>query len=370
MDTVKRLILLQVPTSICNFRCHYCYLAQRDDAFQGNQAEMRYSPLQVATALSTSRLGGPCFINVCAVGETLLTKDIDLYLIELVKAGHYLEIVTNLTITPVLERILSWDSVLLKHVEFKCSFHFLELKKKGLLDTFANNVHKVWAAGASATIEVTPSDELIPYIDVLKEFSMREFGALPQLTIARDDRTKKISRLTNLSPQDYEKTWSVFHSNFWEFKQSVFGVKQKEFCYAGCWSITVSLADGNARRCYYEWVGNIFDNPNAPLPLDPIGKCPIAHCFNAHAFLTFGLIPHKTDVRYGDIRNRIRTDGSEWLQPELKAFFNGYLPEANREWSKSEKRHFLQGKKKTNLRVFLSKHKLYQQFHNLKERLK
>ena len=51
MDSVKRLIMLQVPTSICNFRCHYCYLAQRDIAYQGEQAQMKYSPTQVAAAL-------------------------------------------------------------------------------------------------------------------------------------------------------------------------------------------------------------------------------------------------------------------------------------------------------------------------------
>lgn len=370
MDSVKRLIMLQVPTSICNFRCHYCYLAQRDIAYQGEQAQMKYSPTQVAAALSASRLGGPCFINVCADGETLLTKNIDLYLLELVKEGHYLEIVTNLTITPMIERILSWEPALRKHVEFKCSFHYLELKKKGLLDTFAENVHKIWEAGASATIELVPSDELIPYIEELKSYSMREFGALPQLTIARDDRTKEIKRLTKLSLPEYEKTWSVFHSDFWEFKQSIFGVKQKQFCYAGCWSITVNLANGIARQCYYHALGNIFDDPKAPLPLEPIGKCPIAHCYNGHAFLTFGLIPHQTDVRYGNIRNRVRADGSEWLQPELKAFFNGTLAAANAEWTSKEKRKFTLAKKEKRLREQLSKYRFYQKLHDLKEKIK
>ena len=72
---------------------------------------------------------------------------------------------TNLSYTPNLEKFLSWDKELLKHLEFKCSFNYLELKKKGLLDVFADNVNKIWAAGASANIEITPSDELIPFID-------------------------------------------------------------------------------------------------------------------------------------------------------------------------------------------------------------
>ena len=33
-----------------------------------------------------------------------------------------------------------------------------------MLEQFALNVQKIWDAGASANIEITPSDELIPYI--------------------------------------------------------------------------------------------------------------------------------------------------------------------------------------------------------------
>lgn len=345
MDRVKKLIMLQVPTSICNFRCHYCYLAQRDVSYQGLQADMKYSPEQVAKALSKERMGGPCFINVCADGETLLTKDIDLYLKALVMEGHYLEIVTNLTITPMVRKILSWEKDLLSHVEFKCSFHYLELKKRALLDVFAENVADIWKSGASATIEMTPSDELIPYIDEVITFSMHHFGALPQLTIARDDRTKGIEKLTRLSEEEYKKTWQVFNSTFWDYKNEIFGTKQTRFCYAGCWSITVNIATGEAKRCYYEKIGNIFDDPDKPIPEKPIGICPIAHCYNGHAFLTFGLIPGATDVRYGDIRNRVKNDGSEWLDPALKDFFNSKLNESNVAWSALQEKRLIMKKR-------------------------
>ena len=158
--------------SICNFRCHYCYLAQREEHYQGVQPQMRFTPEEVARAMRQERTGGPCFMNFCADGETLLTKDIDLYIKALVQEGHYAEIVTNLSVNKMLEKILTWDKELLSRVEFKCSFHYLELKKKGLLQRFADNVKKIWENGASANIEVTPTDELIPYIDELKTFSM------------------------------------------------------------------------------------------------------------------------------------------------------------------------------------------------------
>ncbi len=338
LDKIKKIILMGIPMSICNFRCHYCYLAQRDESFQGCQPVMKYSPQQVATALSKERVGGVAFINMCADGETLLTKDIDLYAKELCLQGHYVELVTNLTITSALDKILMWDKELLKHLEFKCSFHYLELKKKKLLNVFAENVNKIWAAGASANIEVTPSDELIPCIDELKEFSMIHFGALPHLTIARNDRTENIERLTKLSYHDYIDTWKQFDSEFWNYKNEIFGVRQNEFCYAGKWSLYVDLSSGKARQCYCgESLGDIFANLENPISEIPICKCRQPHCYNGHALMTLGLIPYATNVRYGDIRNRVKTDRKEWLQPELKSFFNSQLVETNCELTDFQK---------------------------------
>ena len=338
---VKKLIMLHVPTTVCNFRCHYCYLGQRKEAYQGMQAPMEYTPEQVARALSVKRMGGVCFINSCADGETLLTKDIDLYFKAVVEEGHYLEIVTNLTITPMIDKILSWDKNLLKRVEFKCSFHYLELKRTKLLNVFASNVKKIWDSGASVNIEITPSDELIPYIEEVKSFSMEHFGALPHLTIARDDRTKDIVKLTQLSDEEYQEIWGQFESGFWNYKMEIFGKKQEGFCYAGLWSLYVNIANGNAKACYYKSLGNIFEDPTKPIPYKPIGRCPIAHCYNGHAFMTFGLIPDATEIGYGDIRNRVKEDGTEWLQPDLRVFFNTKLKDNNKQWSDVKKHIYL-----------------------------
>lgn len=332
MDKVKKVLLFRIPMSICNFRCSYCYLAQRDEHYQGIQPEMKYTPEQVAAALTQARIGGVAYMNFCADGETLLTRNIDEYVKALVQNGHYAEVVTNLTITPVLEKFLSWDRELLKHVEFKCSFHYLELKRKGLLEKFAENVKRVWAAGASANIEITPTDELIPYIDEVKEFSLKHFGSLPHLSIARNDRTHKIAYLTNLTMEKYDSTWSQFDSDFWKFKKTIFGVKQKKFCYAGKWSLYIDLASGDTTPCYCgKHLGDIFEDPSSPLPECPVGRCSIAHCYNGHALLTLGLIPNLTDVKYGDIRDRIKLSGESWLQPELKDFFNTKLIDSNEE---------------------------------------
>lgn len=338
MDKIKRLLLFRIPTSICNFRCHYCYLAQREVCYQGEQAKMQYTPEEVAYALRPERLGGLAYMNFCADGETLLSKDIDKYILELVKMGHYAEIVTNATITPMIEKILSWDKDLLKRVSFKCSFHYLELKKKNLLDVFANNVKNIWETGASANIEITPTDEIIPLINEIKVFSLENFGALPHLTIARNDRTKKIDYLTKLSLKEYCDTWSQFKSEFWEFKQSIFKKRVKDFCYAGDWSLYIDLASGETTQCYCSnYIQNIFKKPENPIRFEAIGRCKIAHCYNGHALMTMGCVPHFTDTKYGDIRNRIISDEKQWLQPELLKFFNTTLVENNREYTPIKK---------------------------------
>lgn len=342
MDKIKKLVLFKIPMSICNFRCHYCYLSQRPIHFEGVQPEMKYTPEQVTKAMSRNRIGGIAYMNFCADGETLLTKDIDKYIKALVEEGHYAEIVTNLSVTPMLDKILSWDPSLLKRVEFKCSFHYLELKKKGWLDRFAENVDKIWKAGASANIEITPSDELIPYIDEVMEFSMRHFGALPHLSIARNDKTEAIDYLTNLPMEEYDKTWGRFGSGFWKFKKTIFGKKQKDFCYAGDWSIYIDLTTGKATPCYYgASLGDVFAHPEKPFPTKPIGRCPIAHCYNGHMLLTLGNIPRKYPTRYGDLRDRVKSDGSHWLQPELLSFFNSKLEESNTEYSDLRKTFWL-----------------------------
>lgn len=335
MDKIKRIILFNIPMSICNFRCHYCYLSHRDECYQNKQPNLKFSPEYVAKALSKERLGGRAYINFCAEGETLLTKNIDKYIYELVKEGHYIEIVTNATITSVIDKILGWDKDLLKRITFKCSFHYLELLKKNLLDVYADNILKIWKAGCSANIEITPTDELIPHIDNIKNFSMDKFGALPHLSIARNDKTDNIDYLTNLSMDEYDKVWGQFESDFWMFKKSIFKQKRHEFCYAGDWLLQVDFETGNTNQCYRSrFTQNIFENINKPIEFRAIGKCLEPHCYNGHAMLTLGCIPNFTEVKYGDIRNRIKSDGSEWLQPELKQFFNSRLYENNDEYNR------------------------------------
>lgn len=337
MDKIKRIVLCAIPTSICNFRCRYCYLTHREEYYQGKQADIKYPPEYIAQAFSKDRMGGICYFNFCADGETLLTKDIDKYIYEIVKLGHYAEIVSNMTITPVLNKIFSWDKELLERVTFKCSFHYLQLLERNLLEVYAQNVNRAWACGCSANIEITPDDELIPYIEDVKAFSMEHFGALPQLSIARDDKTGH-DYLTSMTLDEYKKTWEQFDSDFWKFEMTIFNEKRGEYCYAGAWSLFVNFASGDTAQCYCgRYSQNIYDDISKPINFIPIGKCQDTHCYNGHMLLTLGCIPGFTDVCYGDIRNRIRSDGTQWIQPRMKAFLNSKCEQSNPVFSNKDK---------------------------------
>ena len=54
-------------------------------------------------------------------------------------------------------------------------------------------------------------------------------------------------------------------------------------------------------------------------------------------FLGFGAIPELNSPTYADMRNRVRPDGSEWLQPKIKAMFSQKLNGLNCEYGCFEK---------------------------------
>ena len=100
---------------------------------------------------------------------------------------------------------------------------------------------------------------------------------MPHITIARNDSTKNIDYLTNLSDKEYSKTWSQFDSSFWKFKRSIFGKNKEKFCYAGA---VVSIHKTYLRvwliKCYCgKSLGNVFENPERPFPENPVGCCSI-----------------------------------------------------------------------------------------------
>jgi len=284
--------------------------------------KFEYQPEYIAKCLSKKRLGGKCGINLCGHGETLLPKEMTDIIDALLREGHFVFVITNGTINKRFDEIIKLPRRRLKNLFFKFSFHYFELLRLGLMNDFLSNIKKIKEAGCSYSIEMTPYDELIPYIEEIKQFCMDNFGALCHVTVARDNSREELPILTSLSKEDYGKVWSAFNSPMFDYKLSVFNVKQTGYCYAGKSTATMDLAAGDLKQCYQgKFIQNIYEKPKEPINWNPIGKaCPEPHCYNAHAFLTFGAIPelNKTTPTYADMRNRVSADGSQWLTLKMK----------------------------------------------------
>jgi hypothetical protein len=281
------------------------------------------------------RLGGKCLLNLCADGETLLSDDVIPVVLELLEEGHYIELVTNGTLTKRFAEVIELPSELLLRLKFKFSFHYLELKRLNLIDVFFSNVAMVRNAGCSFTIEITPSDELIEHIGDIKKLCREKTLALPHLTIARDDRDINIPILSKYSFDEYKKIWGEFKSDLFDFKSNIFYKKRKEFCYAGEWSLYMNLMTGEARQCYCGLsLPNLYKNLDEPIKFLPIGNnCSLAHCYNGHAYLTLGVIPELNTPTYADMRNRKDINGEEWLSKNFKSFMSCKFKDINTEYS-------------------------------------
>ncbi|MBQ6924342.1 MAG: radical SAM protein [Kiritimatiellae bacterium] len=335
MDRIKRFIDVHVPVETCNFRCRYCYITHCR-LFDKGLPTFRYSPDTVRRALSRKRLGGLCMFNLCGGGETLLAPEVVDYARALLEEGHYVMVVTNGSITQAFDRFAVFPPALLERLFFKFSYHFLQLRERGLTERFFANVRRMRDAGASFTVELTPSDEEIPFIDEIKAESLREVGAIPHITVARDHHDASvIPFLTKLPPEEYRKTWESFDSELFRFKYKVFLERRTEFCYAGDWTAFLNLGTGRLSQCYCApYAVNILDDVEKPIPFKAIGHfCQQPHCYNAHAFMTFGVIPGRDDPTYEKMRNRVCLDKSEWLKPRMKAFMSQRLAENNRPYS-------------------------------------
>jgi molybdenum cofactor biosynthesis enzyme MoaA len=170
MDKIRRYFECYVHITVCNLKCEYCYVRQ----FSKNSNEIatfKYSPEHISKALSLRRLGGVCYFNVCGAGETMMMPDLDLVVSALLNEGHWVSITTNGTYTQGYKKLLErLNSNNCKHLHFAFSFHYLELKRKGWLGRFVENVNRVKDAGCSFVVQMNWYDGYDSVIDEIKDY--------------------------------------------------------------------------------------------------------------------------------------------------------------------------------------------------------
>lgn len=330
MDKMKKFFDIYIPTEKCNFKCSYCYVSQRGDS-SNCVMPLGHTPEEIGEALAVNRLGGICFFNFCGGGETLLGDDLLPVIKRVLQEGHYVQIVTNGTLTRRFEEIISWNPKLRERIFFKFSFHYMELMRRNLFEVYFSNIKKVREAGCSFTVELMPCDDLITYIDDIKKICLENIGALPHVTVGRDEGTKELALLSKYSKEEYKKIWSCFESEMFDFKINMFGKDPKEYCYAGEWSCSLRLDTGDVFQCNgCKKLDNIYEDIRKPLKYRPVGyQCPHTHCYNCHAYMALGVFPDFPSPTYVTMRDRVCKDGSHWITPKVYDFFNQKFSENN-----------------------------------------
>ena len=336
---MKRFVDIHVPVTHCNLKCHYCYVPQTNMR-EAKETPMSYSPKHIGMALSVERLGGICHINMCGMGETLIPNNIVDITKEILKQGHYIMIVTNGTLTKRFHEFAKLPEDYRKRLGFKFSFHYLELKRLNLLEKFFDNIQFVRENGMSFSLEMTPCDELEPYIDEIREVCYKNVGALCHLTIPRDMTKSDIVLLSRHDLNSFYQIWKVFDSEMFEYKAALWGHKREEFCYAGEWSGMLNIGNGILRQCYGNCFSqNIMQDLSKPIEFMPIGHCcSLPHCYNSHSLLGLGCIP-ELKGNYANERDRTDVrDGSHWLTKEMYDFLSKGMNTENKIYSEKEQR--------------------------------
>lgn len=293
--------------------------------------EMNYSLDHIQKALTVERLGGICHMNMCGQGETLIPGYAVELAVRLLENGHYVSIVTNGTITNRIAELCSLPPEMKARMFFKFSFHYMELLRLDLMDVFFSNVRLAKDSGCAVTVELTVNDETVPEIQNIKALCQKEVGVLCHVIESRNN-LDGFSRLTQLDEEVHQSAWGEFDSSLFAFQQEHWMVKRKEFCYAGDWVVSLNAGSGWMSPCFAggNAIQNIYENIDEPIHFCAIGeKCPWTHCYAAYALLSSGVIPELNTPDYASFRDRNCCDGTTWLTPGVRSFFQSKLVESN-----------------------------------------
>lgn len=336
---MRRFIECLIPLTACNLKCSYCYVIHQGRR-NNEQANFLYSPETIGKALSVDRLGGVSFISMTASGETFISPELPYVSLEILKQGHFINITTNGTLTSQIQKFLEVTEEYHSRIHISFSFHYMELKEKGLLDAFFDNIDRVRSAGCSMLLQINLADEYVPYWDEIKRLSKERVGAYPQVALTRE-RCGGIYKIMTQTMTDeaYIDKGREMDSPLFDFTCQNFMVKRSEYCYAGYWSAKLNLCTGEMTGCYGLGVHqNIFKDISKPIKWVPIGNnCKFCYCINSSHFISQGIIPELLpQPSYGQLRNR---ETAQWYTPQMKEFLYTQFEKTN-ELLPSSKRIF------------------------------
>ncbi|MDR1683988.1 MAG: radical SAM protein, partial [Elusimicrobiota bacterium] len=213
---IKRSATLLIPGTACNLNCSYCYRKGQGVQDRSIPAKFNYPVEHMLKALSKKRLGGPTVFIICGGGETMLPKEAVPLVKGLLKEGHVVDLITNLTLSDRVAELLDAPKEDLERLVIKASFHYLELKNLNKLDDYFNNFKKVIAAGASGSPILTISEEYRPLLDEIKEAWQKNINDLGHCTAALDNFNTTLSTRSFYTPEFVEIVKNKFGSKIFE----------------------------------------------------------------------------------------------------------------------------------------------------------
>lgn len=331
MPKIKRFFECLLPISICNLECPYCYIIQQNRRTMMSP-RLEYSPKHIAYSLRQDRVGGISYFSLCGTGETMLQPEIIDLAYYLLEEGHYVNITTNGTCSKRFDDLIDKCNKYISRLHISFSFHYTELLRKNLLNEYFENIHKLRNAGVSVLFQMNLCDEYIERIDEILDLSIKRMGTYPQLAVTRKETNGHFQFFTKYSDDEYIEFGRRFNSPLFDFTIENFTKKRTEFCYAGDWSCTLNMQNGELKRCYdSNEKSYIFKDPESPIHFQAIGhNCKSPYCVNSSHFLSLGVIPKLSTPTYAKLRIR---EGQNWYSEEMKDFLNSKLSDTNKEYS-------------------------------------
>ena len=314
-NKIKYDITCYVPGNICNLRCEYCYVSQCFDENHMQKGIYNYPLETMIKAFSPERLGGIAQIGVISGGETLLEPRIIPFVHGLLKQGHVVTIVTNLTLNDKIDELLDFPEEYLKRLIVKGSLHWNELKRLNKVDDYFNNMKKVISKGASSFPFLVCGETYIEHLDEIRETCLSKVNALPHCTPSLEYKQKtdifrngKIETSPKCTEEFVNKINNLFDSKIFNLTVKWLSIDPKKiFCYAGKWSFCVDIGTGGFNKCHNCPIeGNFFENLDNMPKLEAVGtNCQVATCALQYNFIAEGIIPEHNDKEtYSDILYR------------------------------------------------------------------
>lgn len=332
MKKVSKAITIYVEGNSCNLQCEYCYQKNSNPTEKSIVVNLLYPIDEMIRAFSPKRLGSLAEITVIGCAETLLTQQIIPFVHGLLEYGHVVTVVTNATLSERIDRLLDCSEECLQNLILKCSFHYRELIKKELLNTYFINIKKALNAGASAYPFVVICQDYVNEFETISKIMMDNLGIQAHCSPCTEVNNSFDLRFgANFNPMPNESLMEQLDKYFDTriYKECIKYKSvdvQSTFCYAGSWSICIDFMTGKMCKCHGCPVesGNFYQNIDEPfIWKEPIAmSCAIESCALQYNFFSEGLMPDKPcKYTYGKLIY-IPSLISEYLRDKLDVSFS------------------------------------------------